>query len=291
MSWEPEVEELKRRTTLAEEMGGPDNVRRQHEGGKLTVRERIAGLLDPGTFAETGVLAGKPEYDEQGNLVSIRPANFVMGMGRIDGRRVVVGGDDFTVRGGAADASIGGKQVYAEKMARELKVPIIRLVDGTGGGGSVKTLGDLGRTYVPANPGWDTVIGMLDEVPVISAALGSVAGLGAARVVTSHWSIMVRGTSQVFVAGPPVVAAGMREEVTKEELGGSDIHYHNGVCDNLAESEEDAFQQIRAFLSYLPQNAWEPPARCRPTDPPDRREDSLLSAIPRNRRRPYKVRD
>lgn len=291
MTWQPEIDDLRRRLELAKEMGGPENVERQHAGGKLTIRERIERLVDPDSFAETGALAGKPEYDEAGNLVSIRPANFVMGLARIDGRRVVVGGDDFTVRGGAADASIGGKQGYAELMARELRLPIVRLVDGTGGGGSVRSLDSMGRTYVPANPAWDTVIGMLDEVPVISAAMGSVAGLGAARVVTCHWNIMVKDTAQVFVAGPPVVSRGMGEEVTKEDLGGSQIHYHNGVCDNLAEDEDDAFRQIRQFLSYMPQNAWQQPRRAQPSDDPQRRDEWLLSAIPRNRRRPYKVRD
>lgn len=289
MTWEPELEELRRRTELAYEMGGEANIQRQHDGGKLTVRERVDRLLDPGTFFETGVLAGKGEY-EDGRLVAFRPANFVAGQGRINGRAVVVGGDDFTVRGGAADAAIAAKQVYAEKMARELRIPIVRLVDGTGGGGSVKSQGEMGRTYVPANPGWDTVISMLDEVPVVACALGSVAGLGAARVATSHWAVMVKGTSQVFVAGPPVVAYGMNERVDKEELGGWEIHYRNGVVDNLAESEEDAFEQVRRFLSYLPQNAWEQPARAAPGDDSARREQSLLSAIPRDRRRVYRIR-
>jgi acetyl-CoA carboxylase carboxyltransferase component len=302
MTWEPEIEEIQRRVAFAREMGGPENVERQHANGKLTIRERIDGLVDAGSFDETGVLAGRAEYDEAGNVVSVRPANFVMGFARIDGRRVVVGGDDFTVRGGAADASIGGKQIYAEKMAREMRMPIVRFVDGTGGGGSVRTLiedphggGNTGRkaagyTYVPANPGWDTIVAMLNEVPVVSAALGSVAGLGAARAVTCHWNIMVKDTSQIFVAGPPVVSYGMSEDVTKEELGGSDIHYHNGVTDNLAETEEEAFEQIRRFLSYMPQNAWEQPPRAQPTDDPQRRDDWLLSAIPRDRRRPYKIR-
>ncbi|MGI8925667.1 MAG: acyl-CoA carboxylase subunit beta [Tepidiformaceae bacterium] len=290
MTWEPEIQELRRRTELAALMGGEDNVRRQHDGGKLTVRERIDRLLDQGSFAETGALAGRPEYDEAGELIAIRPANFVMGFGRIDGRRVVVGGDDFTVRGGAADASIGGKQSYGEKMARELRIPIVRLVDGTGGGGSVRSLETMRATYVPANPAWEEVVLMLNEVPVVAAALGSVAGLGAARVVTSHWSIIVKDTAQVFVAGPPVVARGMGEEVTKEQLGGYEIHYHNGVCDNLAEDEEDAFRQIRRFLSYLPQNVWQQPQRAEAADDPNRREQWLLSAIPRERRRPHKVR-
>jgi acetyl-CoA carboxylase carboxyltransferase component len=170
-------------------------------------------------------------------------------------------------------------------------MPIVRFVDGTGGGGSVRSYSETGRTYVPANPVWDTVVDGLNEIPVVAAALGSIAGLGAARVVTAHWSVMVKDTSQVFVAGPPVVARGMGEEVTKEELGGAQIHYHNGVVDNLAATEEDAFEQIRRFLSYLPQNAWELAPRQDPTDDPGRREEMLLSTIPRNRRRPYRVRE
>ena len=289
-TWQPEVDEIRRREKLALEMGGADNVARQHDGGKLTVRERIDRLIDPGSFAETGQLAGKATYDDEGNLVDFRSANFVMGFARIDGRRVVVGGDDFTVRGGAADASIGGKQVYAERMARELRMPIVRLVDGTGGGGSVRTQGNQGHTYIPANPGWNHIVEMLSEVPVISCAMGSVAGLGAARVVTAHWAIMVKDTSQVFVAGPPVVAAGMGEEIRKEDLGGWEIHYRNGVVDNLAETEDDAFRQVRQFLSYLPNNVWEQPARQAPTDDPQRRDEWLIGAVPKNKKRPYKVR-
>ncbi|MDZ7728006.1 MAG: carboxyl transferase domain-containing protein [Dehalococcoidia bacterium] len=290
MTWEPELQEMHQRLELAYQMGGEANVQRQHENGKLTIRERIERLVDPGAFTETGALAGKAEYDEEGNLVNFLPANYVLGQGRINGRRVVVGGDDFTVRGGAADAAIRGKQIYGETMARELKLPIVRLVDGTGGGGSVRTYETMHATYVPANPGWDTVIEALNEVPVVAAAMGSVAGLGAARVTTAHWNIMVKDTSQVFVAGPPVVSRGMGEDVTKEELGGAETHYHNGVVDNLAEDEDDAFDQIRCFLSYMPQNCWQLPPRAEPTDDPRRREESLLSAVPRNRRRTYKIR-
>ena len=119
-------------------MGGPDKVKRQHDGGKLTVRERIEQLLDPGSFHEIGALAGRAQYGDDGELESFQPANFVFGRGRIEGRPVVVGGDDFTVRGGAADASIRGKQVQSEQMANELRLPLVRLVDGTGGGGSVQ---------------------------------------------------------------------------------------------------------------------------------------------------------
>ncbi|MDP6565881.1 MAG: carboxyl transferase domain-containing protein [Alphaproteobacteria bacterium] len=289
MSWKPEIEELRQREAMARRMGGPEKIKRQHDGGKLTVRERIDGLLDDGTFHEVGAIAGRAAYDDDGNLVDLSPTNFVCGRGRIDGRPVVVGGDDFTVRGGAADASIWEKQVIAERMANELQIPIVRLVDGTGGGGSVKSLETSGRTYVPANPGWDLVVANMGAVPVVALALGSVAGLGAARAVTSHYSLMVKDISQLFVAGPPVVAR-LGEPVTKEELGGSGIHTRNGAIDDEVESEEEAFARTRQFLSYLPASVYDLPPRIEPTDDPERREEGLIKVVPRDRRQVYKMR-
>lgn len=290
MSWQDEVDEIERRVDLARQMGGPASVDRQHANGKLTVRERIERLVDPGSFHETGALAGKATY-EDGKLASFVPSNYVVGIARIDGRRVVVGGDDFTVRGGAADARIGDKAGYGERLARELRLPIIRLVDGTGGGGSVKSLEMMGRTYVPANPAWDLVVGLMSEVPVIGACMGSVAGLGAVRVVHSHFSVMVKKTSQLFVAGPPVVVRGVGENVTKEELGGSHIHTRgSGAVDTEVETEDEAFSQIRRFLSYLPSNVWQVPPRSDDSDDPGRREEELLSIVPRDRRRAYETR-
>ena len=234
MTWQPELDELRRRQELAERMGGPDKIRRQHDAGRLTVRERIAALLDEGSFREIGALAGKAEYDAAGELKSFMAANFVAGTGRIDGRKVVVGGDDFTIRGGAADAAIAGKQIYAEQLANQLRLPIVRLVEGTGGGGSVKSLEQSGHTYVPVNPGWDYVVDNLSVVPVVAAGLGPVAGLGAARLCAAHLSILVEGTAQLFVAGPPVVKSGVGEDVDKETLGGSRVHARNGAVDLVA---------------------------------------------------------
>lgn len=290
MVWEPEIGELERRRQLAYEMGGEDRVTRHHDNGRLTIRERLERLVDAGTFRERGVLAGRAQY-EDGRLAGFSPSNYVMGIAKLAGRRVVVGGDDFTVRGGAADGAVGGKAGHAERMARELRVPIVRLVDGTGGGGSVRTIENIGRTYVPGNPSWDTMVGMMAEVPVVAAAMGSVAGIGAARVAASHFSLMVKGTAQLFVAGPPVVARGIGREIDREELGGSHIHARkSGAVDNAVESEAEAFAQIRRFLSYMPQNAWHVPPACPADDPADRREEALLSLIPRDRRRPYDVR-
>jgi len=304
-NWEPELEELRRREDLVERMGGPEKVARQHERGKLDVRQRIEALVDGDSFHEIGKIAGSPTYDDNGELVDLRSANFLFGRARLDGRAVVVAADDFTVRGGAADAAIIGKQVSAEKMAGELRLPIVRLIDGTGGGGSVRTLdtdpskkvseGDGGygagaRTYVPMNPGWEHVVSNLAKVPTVALCLGSVAGLGAARAVTSHYSLMVKGMSHVFAAGPPVVNRMGGEQVDKEDLGGSRIHTRNGVVDDEVQSEEEAFERTRRFLSYLPSSVYELPERGPMTDDPNRTDDALLNVVPRNRRQVYKMR-
>src|ERR1700722_8396422 len=290
MTWQPELDEVRRRRELAERMGGPAKVGRQHEAGRLTIRERLAMLFDDGSFDEIGTLAGTAVYDPDGNLADFTAANFVIGTGRVDGRKVVVGGDDFTIRGGAADAAIAGKQVYAEQLAHELRLPLGRRVEGTGGGGSVKMLEQLGHTYVPANPGWDYVVDNLSTVPVAAAGLGPVAGLGAARLCAAHLSILVEGTAQLFVAGPPVVSSGAGEHVDKEQLGGSRVHARNGAVDLIAASEAEAFSLIRRFLSYLPPSVFELPPVAANADPVSRRAAELLAAVPRDRRQPYRIR-
>ncbi|HVS28323.1 MAG TPA: carboxyl transferase domain-containing protein [Solirubrobacteraceae bacterium] len=289
MSWERELAELRRREELARAMGGPERVARQHASGRLTVRERIERLLDPASFHEIGALAGKATYDG-GELSSFLPANMVIGEGRIAGRRAIVQGDDFTVRGGAADAAIWEKMVHAERLAHDRRVALVRLVDGTGGGGSVKSLETMGFSYVPPLLGWDLLVDNLSTVPVVAAALGPVAGLGAARVVMAHFSVIVRGSAQLFIAGPPVVAAAMSESPDKEQLGGARLQTRAGAVDNEAADEDDALDQLRRFLSYLPDNVWEAAPR-RPTgDPADRREQELLGTIPRDSRQPYDMR-
>ncbi len=272
-------------------MGGPEKIRRQHDAGRLTIRERLAALLDDGSFHEIGALAGHAAYGGDGELTRFTAANFIAGTGRIADRKVVVGGDDFTIRGGAADAAIIGKQVYAEQLANQMRLPLVRLIEGTGGGGSVKMLEQMGHTYVPANPGWDYVVDNLSTVPVVAAGLGPVAGLGAARLCMAHLSILVEGTAQLFVAGPPVVKSGTGEDVDKEQLGGSSVHRKNAAVDLVAASEPAAFAMIRRFLSYLPQSVYERPPVIAGTDPAGRREGSLLSAIPRDRRQPYRIRE
>ncbi|MCD0501686.1 acyl-CoA carboxylase subunit beta [Bordetella petrii] len=289
MTWQPEVDELLHRKQLARHMGGEEKVRRHKDAGKLTVRERIEAIADPDSFHEVGSLTGFADYDEDGKLVSHMPSNMIMGRARVDGRPVVLVGDDFTIRGGANDGAVSEKLAHAERMAHDLELPMIRLVDGTGGGGSVKNIETKGHTLLPVMRDWQLVAENLTLVPVVGLALGSVAGKGAARVAASHYSVMVKDTAQLFNAGPPVVAR-VGAPIGKNELGGSHIHTRNGVVDDEASSEAEAFDRARRFLSYLPKSVFELPARAERTDAPDRRDEALISAIPRDPRKVYKIR-
>lgn len=289
MSWKPEVDELNQRRKNALELGGKKGIDYQHKLGKYTARERIDRLLDRNSFVELGMIAGKATYDEEGNFLESTPSNAIIGKGRVDGVKVVVSSDDFTIRGGSSEATISEKWVYAERYAHEMQMPFIRLVDTAGG--SVKLLEQMGSTKIPGYPTWP-VMQLMGTVPVVGVALGSCAGLGAIKVCASHFSVMVKETSQVFAAGPPVVKAALHEDVDKNDLGGWQIQARDGgAVDNVAEDEDDALRQAKRFLSYLPKNVHDVPSRGPAEDPADRREEKLLSVIPRERRRVYKVRE
>lgn len=283
--WRNEILEVERRRRAAAALGGAVKIQRQHDAGRRTVSERIAELLDAGSFEQIGALAGFQDVHDR-----ITPTNFVFGAGLISGRRVVIGADDFTVRGGAADASIAQKQIDSERFAHEYRMPLVRLIEGTGGGGSVRTLEEAGHTYVPVNPGWDAVVANLSTVPVVAACLGPVAGLGAARAVMSHFSILVENTAQLFVAGPPVVKHATGEQLTKEELGGAEVHERSGAIDRVVPDEGTALELTRRFLSYLPQSVFELPPR-EAANPPALEPEILSSVVPRNRRAPYRLQD
>ena len=285
MVWEPELAELKRRRAFAEAMGGETGIAEQRRRGKLTVRERIDLFADADSFQEIGQLAGAATYD--GNaLAHVRPSNMIIGLAEVQRRKAVVTAGDFTVRGGAADASIGNKGGHSQKMALQWRLPYVRLLDATGG--SVKTFEQIGRTYIPTNPVTPGVQDLLCQVPVVAAVLGSVAGLPAVDSCLAHFNVMVKGTSQVFPGGPPVVKAALGIDISKEDLGDERSQvYESGVIDNLAESEQAALDMLKRFLSYMPSNVWELPPRVDTGDGPERRDEYLLGAIPREKRRVY----
>lgn len=287
--WSPEVEQIAVRRKLVERMGGEAKLKRQKEAGRLNVRERIETFADPGTWSEVGAIAGFGTYDEHGQLVDLAAPNFVVGSCRVEGRKVVIGADDFTVRGGASDASIRGKQVHGELMANKMGLPLVRMIEGTGGGGSIKSLETMGATYVPINPAWDLVVDNMSVVPVVAYGGGPVAGLGAGRTAMSHLAIFVKGLGQLFVAGPPVVTHATGQDLTKEQLGGYEVHRRSGAIERWVDSEEEAFTEIRRFLSYLPSNVNEIPPVIANDDPVDRRDEKLLSLVPRDRRKVYRL--
>ena len=289
MNWKSEMDELRRREAFADELGGPERVERQHAGGRYTVRERIAKLADPGSFHEVGKIAGSASYDAHNDLRKLVPSNFVFGRARLDGRPVVIGGDDFTVRGGSADATIKGKHLQCEQMANQLRLPLVRIVEGSGGGGSVKTIETTGRANVPGVSGWEVVVDNMGTVPRVALGLGSVAGLGAAHLAAAHYSVMVKDISALFVAGPPVVER-LGQKLTKNELGGWQIQLRAGAVDAAVDSEEEAFACAKRFLSYMPSSIYDLPPRGPVTDDPERREEWLGDAIPRDPRKVYKMR-
>ena len=281
-AWDDGLRELAERRRLVLAQGGTEGVERQHSLGRLTIRERIERLTDAGSFAEVGGLTGRGEYDEAGRLVGFTPSNIVLGNATVDHRPVVVTGYDFTVHGGASDAWVGHKRPYADRMAHEQRVPLVRLLEGAGG--SVKSIESMGVSYVSEILGWDDAVRCLSTVPVVAAALGPVAGLPAAEVPASHFSVMVKGASQVFSAGPPLVQHATGETVTKEELGGWEVCTHAGTVDNAVDTEDEALDEIRHFLSYLPSHVWQLPPVVASADDPRRRDLWLRDAVPTARR-------
>lgn len=291
MSWQAELDELNRKRQMVADRSDDPGVARQHQAGRMTLRERLALLLDESSFEELGQGAGGAERDAAGRLVGFTPANFLLGFGRIDGRRCVVGGEDFTVKGGSPTEAGLRKSVYAEELACRYRVPLVRLHEG--GGGSVGgTGGGRGPVGSPVNapPRFRSVAEAMATVPVLTAALGPVAGLPAARLVAAHFSVMAENTAQVLIAGPAVVERALGERTTKEELGGADIHTKNGVVDNGAPDEAAALAQLRRFLSYMPDNVWSLAPVAAAADSVDRREEALADMVPRDRRKLYDMR-
>ncbi len=321
-TWAPVMEEVGALKRLALNRLAPGSsdpgVVRQRSRGKLDCRERISLLLDDGSFREVGSGAGFISYDDDGRVADFTPANHVGGWGTIHGRKTIVCADDFTSRGGHSDGAIGAKSSHLDRLSIELLVPSVRLLDGSSGGGSVASMvpaqkrdgesnaqestGAItagrprvtgsGGSFLPGHLGSSLYAEQLSTVPVVNMLLGSVVGIGAAKAVLGHFAVMVRDISQLFVAGPPVVSHAMGYDITKEDLGDWRIHCRNGSVDNLAESEEEAAEMTRRFLSYLPSSVYDVPPVLppNPADAPDRRNEELFTLIPRKRTTTYDIR-
>ncbi|TVY41781.1 Propionyl-CoA carboxylase, carboxyltransferase subunit [Lachnellula occidentalis] len=267
---------------------------RQKQAGKLWVRERVLELLDKDSFHEVGSVSGTVQWrrlegTNREEPVSYMPSNNVQGFGTLQGRKVVFTADDFSIRAGHADGALMEKTIYMDKLAIALRLPIIKLVDGSSGGGSVTTIRKEGYSYIPPMPSFKYVVEQLNlGIPNLGAVLGPAIGLGAARVVACHFSVMAADVGALFNAGPKVVAGATFEEgLSFTDLGGPSMHCTNGTIDNLAANEAECFTQLRTILSYLPNSGSSPPPTLPSTDSADRLCENLRTIIPRRKARMY----
>ncbi|KAJ6132436.1 hypothetical protein N7471_007651 [Penicillium samsonianum] len=269
---------------------------RQKQAGKLWVRERIEQLLDPNSFQEIGSVSGTVTWQKTAPMrekpVSFVPSNNIQGAGLLRGRKVLLTADDFSIRSGHADGASTGKTVYVEKLAIALRVPVVKLVDGSSGGGSVTTIRKEGWSYLPHVASFPHVIKQLNMgIPNLGAVVGPAIGLGAARVVSCHFSVMAADIGALFNAGPKVVEGATFEEgLDFQDLGGPMVHCMNGTIDNLAANEAECYEQLRVVLSYLPNSGSDAPPTIPCTDSEEREDVALRSIIPRRQARMYNAR-
>jgi len=282
--WMAELAELQARRASAQAMGGPEALAKFKATGRLNARERIAALVDEGSFHEMGTLSGKGHYHADGRYDRTDPTNAIVGTGRIGGRKLALHVDDFTIKAGSSEGTIADKWIYIERLAYQLRMPLVRLVDSAGG--SVKLLMQIGGTKIPEYTTWPAQ-DLLNAVPVVGVALGACAGQGAIKVLSSHFSVLVREQAQVMAAGPHVVRQAYGVEVDKNDLGGWKAHRKSALVHNEAVDEADALAQVKRFLSYLPRSVHElaPVLPCE--DDPNRGDDWLKDAIPHDRRKIY----
>ena len=286
MPWEKALDDMDYVKEIAKELGGEERVKRHHERGFYTVRERIDKIADPGSFVEYGPMVGAAEFDDEGNLTEFTPGAYVMGLAEINGRPVALGGDDFTISGGSPHNVHKAPSDFVQPLAMQYGIPYVQLIQGAGH--SSKADEAKGHMGLPNGGMWWKNIEVLGRVPCAAGVMGAVAGWPAAHALMSHFTVMVKEQSQIFPSGPPVVQRAIGETLSKEELGGYKMHvYESGQVDNVADSEEEAFEQIKQFLSYLPNTTNEVPDRIETGDPPDRRPEELLNIIPPNRKRSY----
>jgi len=280
------VEELNRRLETARQGGGAKYLARHKEQGKMPPRERIAALLDPDTpFLELSTLAANGMYDDEAPAAGI-----ITGVGRIQQRECLIIANDATVKGGTYFPMTVKKHLRAQEVALQNNLPCVYLVDS--GGAFLPLQAEVfpdrehfGRIF------YNQALMSAQEIPQISAVMGSCTAGGAYVPAMSDEAVIVKGTGTIFLGGPPLVKAATGEEVTAEDLGGADVHTRiSGVADHFAEDDEHAIGIVRNIVENLRFEKNEPPTRIAPEDPQyDPKE--LYGVIPRDLRKPYDVRE
>ena len=287
MTLKENIERIQELSRQAEAGGGEERLQRQRQAGKMTARERIEFLLDPGSFVELDKFKTHRCTDFGMEQKRIPGDGVVTGYGTIDGRQVCVFSQDFTVFGGSLSGAFAEKVCKVMDLAVKVGCPVIGLNDSGGariqeGVVSLAGYADIFLRNVMSS----------GVVPQISVVMGPCAGGAVYSPAMTDFIIMVRNTSYMFITGPDVIKATTHEEVTMEELGGADTHStRSGVCDLEASDDQNALLMLREMLSYMPQNNLEDPPFKDLGDDPKRRDEALDSIVPENPNKPYDMRD
>ena len=284
---EDRIEELREKRERALKGGGEARIEAQHDKGKMTARERIDYFLDDGTFSEIDQLRTHRNHNFGMEEKQLPGDGVVTGYGEVDGRKTFVFAHDFTVFGGSLGEVLAEKITKVMDKAVEVGAPVVGLNDSAGariqeGVQSLAGFGEIFRRNTEAS----------GVVPQISAIMGPCAGGAVYSPALTDFTFMVKDTSHMFITGPDVIKTVTGEEVSFEELGGAVTHAStSGVAQFACETEEEALDDIRRLLSYLPPNNVEDPPRVDPWDDPERADESLNSVVPDEPRKPYDMRD
>jgi methylmalonyl-CoA decarboxylase subunit alpha len=282
------VDDLHERREHARLGGGEERIARQHEQGKLTARERLAMLIDEGTFTELGI-HGRPHFSQRAMEGKEAPADGVVtGYGKVDGRLVAVAAYDFTVMAGSMGMTGEMKVARLRELALTKRIPMLWLLDSAG----ARIQEAAGSLFAGSGHLFREEVTMSGVVPQVAALMGPCAAGTAYIPGLADFVPMVKGRGSMALAGPHLTKAVTGEDVTQEELGGSRIHTRiSGVGDLEVDSDEDCIAAIKGYLSFFPQSCEQPPPRREPSDPVDRMDEELLDILPDSPRKPYDMYD
>ena len=278
-----EIEKLRQVEETARAGGGQKRIDEQHAKGKLTARERIENLLDPGTFVEIGLL-GQHQCTDFG-MEKNRPwgDGVITGYGKMDGRLVFLYSQDFTVLGGSVGQVHGQKIVSITRMARQAGAPIVGLIDSSGGRIQEGT-GAYSMIFAEN-------VESSGVIPQISAVMGNCAGGGVYSPALTDFILMVEKTSQMFITGPLVIKEVTGQAIGSQELGGAKIHSQiSGVADFVGQNDLDCLAKIKKLLRYLPSNCTQKPTAAQSSDDAGRGEEALADLLPETSKKVYDMR-
>jgi acetyl-CoA carboxylase carboxyltransferase component len=284
----PLVEELHDRRARARLGGGEEKIAKQHAADKLTARERIALLIDEGTFTELGLHA-RPHFSQRAMEGRDAPADGVItGYGKVDGRLVAVCAYDFTVMAGSMGMTGEMKVTRLRELALSKRMPFVWLLDSAG----ARIQEAVGSLFAGSGHLFREEVVMSGVIPQVAALMGPCAAGTAYIPGLADFVPMVKGRGSMALAGPHLVRAAIGEDVTQEELGGSRVHCRkSGVGDLEVGSDEECIEAVKAYLSYFPAHCEEAPPRREVSDPVDRGEEELLDVLPETNRKPYDMYD